>query len=174
MTAPSFVPSDPTHEPRDYESPVRRPDSWWADRPGELVGAPQPRGPLMGSPGPDIGYAVGLVKLFDDKLFLQPREHRRDADAGVVAVAMKRAAMYGRAPVVHDLTIGYTLFGFLDQSPAAELVAARRELFCEAGALHGYHQTRLVADAVPEATLRKSPAQIASEHRADWRSLLSL
>lgn len=128
----------------------------------------------MGNPGPDIGYAVGLVKLFDDKLFLQHREHRRDADAGVIAVAMKRGAMYGRAPVVHDLTIGYTVWGFLDQAPDAELVAARRELFTEAGALHGYHQVRLIADAVPEETLRKTPAQVASEYKANWRSLLSL
>ncbi|HEY7938639.1 MAG TPA: hypothetical protein VID05_02335, partial [Acidimicrobiales bacterium] len=68
MAAPSYVPVDPTEEPRDYESPPRRPDSWWATRPGEVIGAPQPRGTLLGNQGPDLGYALKLVHLFADKI----------------------------------------------------------------------------------------------------------
>jgi hypothetical protein len=91
MAAPSYVPTDPTDFPRDYESPVRRPESWWLDRPAELKD--QPSGSLFGNPGPDIGYAVGLVRLFEGKLHLTAGEHLSDVNAGVVAVAMKRAAL---------------------------------------------------------------------------------
>ena len=39
---------------------------------------------------------------------------------------------------------------------------------------HHYPELRAVADAVPEATLRLTPAEVASRHAADWRSLLAL
>ncbi len=175
MAAPSFVQldPDPSRAPRAYESPVRRPDSWRKDRPAEL-GSFQPRGPLMGSPGPDIGYAIKLLALFGDKVVLTDHEHAKDAAAGATAIAMKRAALFGRAPVVHDLTLAYTVFGFLDAQPDPELVAARKELFTEAGAHHGYPLQRRIADAVPDETLRKSHTTVADEHRANWRTLLSL
>ena len=174
MAAPSYVPVDPTEEPRDYESPPRRPDSWWATRPGEVVGAPQPRGTLLGNQGPDLGYALKLVHLFADKIRVTEGESVHDAEAGAVAVATKRSSLFGRAPTVHDLTIGFTVWGFLDESPAPELVAARKALFEGAGHLHGYAQERAIADAVPEATLRKSPEQVKAEHQSSWRSLLTL
>lgn len=172
MAAPSYVPTDPTEFPRDYESPVRRPESWWADRPAELKD--QPHGSLFGNPGPDIGYAVGLVKLFADKLHLTEHEHARDVNAGAVAVAMKRAALFGRAPVVHDLTLAYTVWGYLDPTPDPALVEIRKELFTEAGGLHGYPELRLIAAAVPDETLRKSHRKVTVDHQGNWRALLSL
>ena len=174
MAAPSYVPTDPTQAPRDYESPPRRPDSWWASRPGEVIGRPQPRGTLLGNQGPDMGYALKLVHRFAGKLHVSDGESVHDAEAGAVAVAMKRASLFGRAPMIHDLTIGFTVWGFLDEAPSADLVATRKALFEGAGYLHGYPQQRAIADAVPEATLRKTPAEVTSEHAAAWRSLLSL
>ena len=82
MAAPSYVPVDPTEDPRDYESPPRRPDSWWATRPGEVIGAPQPRGTLLGNQGPDQGYALKLVHLFADKIRVTEGESVHDAEAG--------------------------------------------------------------------------------------------
>ena len=84
----------------------------------------QPTGARLGTQGPDQGYAYKLVGSFDDRLVLGA-VHKADAVAVAVAVAMKRAATYGRAPVVHDLTAGFTVFGFLDADAPADLVEWR-------------------------------------------------
>lgn len=175
MAAPEYVPISPTARPRHYTSPPRRPDQWHADRPGEVVGGPQPRdGNRMGSQGPDQGYIWTLVHLVEDKIHLADGEDAHDALAGAVAVALKRASLFGRAPVVHDLTVALTVWGFLDAEPPADLVAARRRLFEGVGHLHHYPAQRAVADAVPDDVLADTPAQVTAAHAADWRSLLSL
>jgi hypothetical protein len=83
---------------------------------------------------------------------------------------MKRAAGYGRAPVIHDLTLAFTLWGFLVGAPA-DLVAAREPLFRSAS--HHYQVQRTIADCVPEATLRLTPVQVA-ERIDDWTQLIVL
>ena len=50
MAAPEYVPTEPQQTVRSYSSPPWRPESWYADRPGELDGR-QPSGDLLGSPG---------------------------------------------------------------------------------------------------------------------------
>ena len=50
-------------------------------------------------------------QLFEGKLVLTPGEHERDVLAGACAVALKRASLFGRAPVVHDLTVALTASG---------------------------------------------------------------
>lgn len=175
MSAPEYVPTKPAQVVRSYESPPRRPGPWLADRPGEVVGeGGQPRGDRLGNQGPDQGYVLTLVPLFDDKVHLAEGEDLDDVRAGAVAVALKRASLLGRAPVVHDLTVGFGLFGFLDPSPRADLVEARRAMFSGAANPHHYEAGRAIADAVPEETLRKSPAVVLAEHAKDWRSLLTL
>ena len=67
---------------------------------------------------------------------------------------MRRAARFGRAPVIHDLTLAFTLWGFLGGAPA-DLVAAREPLFRAAS--HHYQVQRTIADCVPESTLRLTP-----------------
>ena len=42
VAAPEYVPVDRNQPVRAYESPPRRPESWLADRPGELVEAASP------------------------------------------------------------------------------------------------------------------------------------
>jgi len=178
MAAPEFVPTKPTDRPRAYASPPRRDDEWVPARPGELVtqgGQPDPDAGRMGAPGPDQGYLLKLVPLLRDELVLADGEDRRDAEAGGVAIALKRASLFGRAPIVHDLRVAYTVWGLLSSDAPAELVAERRARF-EGVRLtaHHYPELRAVVDAVPEATLRLAPAEVASRHAADWRSLLSL
>ena len=55
---------------------------------------------------------------------MQPGESVDDAVSGCTAVALRRASLYGRAPVIHDLRIAFTIWGFLDAAPPAELVDA--------------------------------------------------
>lgn len=174
MAAPDHVPVKPTDDPRSYKSPPRRPEEWRAVRPAEVVGKGQPHGERLGNQGPDQGYVWKLVRRFDDKLVLSDGERHHDAVAGCVGVALKRASLFGRAPVIHDLTVAFTIWGFLDPSPPADLVELRRTMFAGIANTHHYPQQRAVVDAVPEATLRRAPGQIAVEHTSDWRSLLAI
>ncbi len=168
LAAPDHVPVTYSNQPRRSLSipPGRR---WKAERPGDLQGG-QPRGPAFGKPGPDLGYALSLAGRFEKQLRLAEGEQGEDAVAGSVAVAMRRASMLGRAPVVHDLEHAFGLFGFLDDAPA-DLVAWRGPKFRGAG--HHYWVQRAVADQVPEATLRLKPADVRSR-LGEWRRLLGV
>lgn len=173
MAAPTFVPADPADTVRWYRSAPRRPDPWVVSRPGELDG-PQPVGDGLGTPGPDAGYALTLAAAFRGTLTLRPGEHESDAIAGGAAVAMKRAGLLGRAPVAHDLRVGLGVWGFLDDSPAAELVELRRDRFDEVHLTHHYPRLRRIADAVPEEVLLMGHTEILELHGRDWRSCLDL
>lgn len=174
MSAPSYVPVDPADDPRRYTSEWRRPEPWEPDRPGEIVGIPQPTGGLFGNQGPDIGYAYRLFRLVVDRLHLAPGESLHDVEVGVVAVAMKRASMFGRAPILADLELACTVWGFFDEQPPGALAAKRRKMFEGAGHHGGYPLIREIAAIVPEETLRLTLAQVSSKHAGAWSSLLSL
>ena len=169
MTQPSFVPVvEADQVRRAYQLDV--PSIWTASRPSELRGTRAPAGAFLGTPGPDQGFALKLARRFEDRLVLAPGEHAEDAVAGCTAVAMRRAAAYGRAPVIHDLTLAFTLWGFLAGAPA-DLIEAREPLFRSAS--HHYQAQRTIADCVPEETLRLTPEQVAEQLGA-WRTLLEL
>lgn len=171
MAAPEFVPVDKSRPVRAYESPPRRPDPWLANRPGDLD-AGQPRGDRFGNQGPDQGYVLLLIRQFSGKLLLTSGEHERDALAGAAAVALKRSSLFGRAPIVHDLTVALTVWGFLDHA-SSELIELRKPLFEEVWHPHHYAEQRRVADLVPDHVLRMSPAQVRAAHQSDWRGLLA-
>ena len=173
MAAPEYVPNDARARLRAYRSNPRRPESWHADRPGDLPDG-QPRGERFGSPGPDLGYALKIARSFDDRLRLADGEHRDDAVAGCVALAMKRSSLFGRAPVIHDLTVAFTVWGFLDDDPADDLLALRRKAFEGVANPHHYVVLRDLVDAVPLSTLRLTPARATEAHRVGWRSLFDL
>ena len=101
-------------------------------------------------------------------------EHAADAIRGCLGVGLKRASLFSRAPVVHDFTIAFTIFGFLDASAPADLVALRKRLFAGVGHGHHYTEARAIVDMVPETTLRLTPAAAASAHAADWKAALGL
>lgn len=175
MGAPEHVPTEPAVKVRAYTSPPRRPDTWTVDRPADFAGSSrQPAGDQLGSQGPDQGYALKLAGILEPDLHLADGEHARDALAGIVAVGLKRASLLGRAPVIHDLRIGATLFGFLDPSADATLVERRRELFEEVGHFHHYAELRHIADLVSPDVLRQTPDQVTARYEADWRDQLSL
>ncbi len=146
------------------------PKVWTQSRPSELRGTSQPAGARLGSPGPDQGYALKLGRGFVDRLVLAAGESPDDAVVGSTAVAMRRAASFGRAPVVHDLTLAFTLWGFLGGAPG-DLVAARGPLFRSAA--HHYEAQRVIVDCVRLDTLRLTPEEVAAR-LADWRQLIQL
>lgn len=172
MAAPEFVPSAPTTA-KHYISPPQRAGAGSAPRPGETFGA-EPTGERLGSQGPDQGFALTLTSVFDRKIELTDGEHRSDVDAGCVAVATKRASMFHRAPVVHDLRIAYTVFGYLDENPDPELVAFRKAAFAEVHYSFHYFERRAIADLVRRDVLEQTPDQVASRYNANWRDQLGL
>jgi hypothetical protein len=146
------------------------PDRWEATRPGELVGLRPPEGRSFGSTGPDQGYALKLAKRFTDRLTLQEGEHASDAIAGCLGVALRRAARFGRAPVIYDLEFAFTLFGFLGDRVPAELVEFRSPYF--AAASHDYWDQRDIADLVVDDTYDLTPADVRERLSAGgWRAL---
>ena len=138
------------------------------DRPGDLQ-AGQPLGPRMGYPGPDQGFVLKLARLFEGKLALTAGEHEADAIFGCCGVALKRASLFGRAPVIHDLTVAFTIYGFLSDQLDAEQVKMRKPLFEEVANLHHYSELRKVVDLVPIAVLKLNPAQVKAQAAQDWR-----
>lgn len=167
MAAPDYVPPFTTRPARTYASPPRRPTQWTADRPADLDEG-QPAGPGLGWQGPDQGFVLRLVRLFDDSLVLTPGEDHDDVTAGCVSVALRRASMFGRAPVVHDLTVAFSAWGFLAPAPA-DLVALRRPLF--EGLSHPHHHAgrHRIGELVDGDVLRLGPDAVASAVAADWR-----
>jgi hypothetical protein len=123
----------------------------------------------MGYPGPDQGYILKLVRSFEGSLVLTEGEHEADAIAGCTAVGLKRASLFGRAPIIHDLRVAFTIWGFLTEAPP-ELVKLRKPLFEEVSALHSYSELRRIVDLVPVAVLRLTPAEVTQQAQADWRS----
>jgi hypothetical protein len=171
MAAPRFAPVPPTEPTRSYASPDHVPDQWLANRPGEIDGL-QPRGARLGAQGPDQGFALRIARQLTPRVRLQPGERLDDAIQGALGIALRRASMFGRAPVVHDLVIAFTIWGYFDEQPPAELVEHRRRLFeGVANVAHHYAEARAITDMVPEATLRSLPEHVAARYPAEWREL---
>ena len=171
MSQPQNVPTKPVAK-QHYVSPPRRDRVWNADRPGDVFTDGQPHGDLFGSQGPDQGFAIKLARSFEADLQLADNEHAADVMAGCVAVALKRASAFGRAPTVHDLRCAYSIFGYLG-SADPELVELRQQLFEGVAHPHHYAERRAIVDAVPTEFLRQPHSKIL-ESAADWRSILQL
>jgi hypothetical protein len=172
VAAPEYVPEPAVRRVRNYESNPWRLESWRPVRPGDEPWH-QPTGEGLGSPGPDQGYIYVLARWFEGQLQLAHDENEQDALVGCIGVALKRASLFGRAPVVHDLTAALTIWGFLGDAPP-DLIAYRQPLFAEVANPHHYSEQRRIVDLVSEDVLRLTPDEIAERHRADWRSLLAL
>ena len=153
MAQPPYVPHAPGKAAPHYTSPPQRQGGWRADRPGELADGPQPAGTGFGHQGPDQGYALRLARDFAPRLELQVGEKPGDVIAGCVMVALKRASLFGRAPVTADLQVAFDHWGYLDARAPIEVVASRRELFAGAGGHDGYPVRSRIADEVSPGAL---------------------
>jgi hypothetical protein len=154
-----------------YSSPDVVPGSWSPDRPGAVDGL-QPIGARLGSQGPDQGFALTIARRLAPELRLEAYEREDDAIRGCVAIALRRASLFSRAPVVHDVRLAFTIWGYFDAAPPTDLLRARSVLFEGVGNTnHHYTECRRIADLVPEATLRMTPQQAAASYPAEWRTL---
>jgi hypothetical protein len=158
MTQPRFAPitEDAEVRPAYHLAPPR---PWSLHRAAELRPGAAVGRPGTGVPGPDQGYALHLASRLAPRLVLAEGEHAEDVLAGAVAIALARAALFGRAPVTADLEVALGAFGYLGEAPET-LVEARRSAF--AGAAHDYLAQRRLARLLPERQLRWSPEQAAS------------
>jgi len=167
-----FVPPDPNARPRQQQNlppGVALPPAgaWSADRPGDL-GPSQPAGPLFGSPGPNVGFAYTLAERVKDRLRLAPSEHVHDALPVIAEIAGKRAASFGRAPVIGDIDVALAILGY-DGSASDDFARARAILVHDAG--ESYPRRRALVDRVPDALLREKLGD-AKPDVERWRSQL--
>jgi hypothetical protein len=169
VTQPDYVPAAVSDRVRPSDR-LSTPGAWHQDRPAELTDLVAPTGARFGRTGPDLGYGLKLARRFEHRLDLSPGESVDDAVAGCFACGSRRAAAFGRAPVIYDMQWAYTLWGYLGSAPA-DLIAARVPLF--RGASHHYWDQREIVDSVVDATLRLTPAQVF-DLLGSWRSLLDL
>jgi hypothetical protein len=144
------------------------PAAWHLDRPAELQELAPPVGRRFGATGPDLGYGLLLARRFEHRLELEPGGHREDVVLGCFACGSRRAASFGRAPVIYDMEWSYTLWGYLGGAPD-DLVAWRAGMF--RGAAEDYWVQRRLTDAVRPETLRLTPAQVR-ERLESWQELL--
>jgi hypothetical protein len=155
MTQPTFVPISEADQVRPARH-LHVPGAWTTSRPAELRTPTALRGPSVGTPGPDAGFALRLARRFEHDLRLTEGETEHDVLLGCALIAARRAALYGRAPSIYDVQVALALWGFLVDAPA-DLVATRRLAFSSVS--HDYVAQRALVDATPEASLRLSPAQ---------------
>jgi hypothetical protein len=155
MTQPTFVPISEADQVRPARH-LHVPGPWTTSRPAELGTPMALRGRSVGTPGPDAGFALRLVRRFAHGLKLTEGESEHDVLLGCALLAARRAALYGRAPSIYDVQLALALWGFLVDAPA-DLVALRRQVF--ASVSHDYVAQRALVDAVPEDSLRLTPAQ---------------
>ncbi len=170
MTQPSYVPIYGADQVR-ASFRLRQPPAWTARRPGELRYPVNMVGRARGAPGPDQGFALHLARQFESRLVLDPEEHAEDVIVGCAAQAMRRSALWGRAPMVADCEAAFTLWGCLGNAPSS-LVEHRKVIF--SGAAHDYEVQRRICDLAPEEVARMTASEIRERSKGPggWQALL--
>ncbi|MGQ0823652.1 MAG: hypothetical protein ACT4OX_01260 [Actinomycetota bacterium] len=171
MSTDPFVPSDPADTPRQQQNlppGTALPPAlhWHANRPGDLR-AKQPKGQLFGSPGPNVGYAYTLAEHAAKDLQRRDAESVHDVVPVLAEIAAKRAALFGRAPVIHDVAVAIKLLGY-DGDVDDDFGAIRELIVHDAG--HDYTRRRGIVDTVPEQLLRLKSEDL-DEMISEWRHL---
>jgi hypothetical protein len=172
VAAPKHTPTDPIDQPRAYTSPDFVPGAWTNTRKASLTGR-QPRAQRLGHPGPDQGYVLSLAERMRPRIHVTAGESVDDAIQGCIGIALRRASYFGRAPVIHDLDIALTIWGYFLVQPPADLVAVRARLFAGvANVVHHYVEAREIVDMVPQSTIIMTPEMIKKSMPNSWRALV--
>ncbi len=96
-----------------------------------------------GSPGPDQGYAMRLVRLYANRIVDDGGVARGDLLRICAATALKRASRFGRGPMMNDAAFAFHLWGFDDIPLSDEYRGARQALLTGVS-----HDERLLRDVV--------------------------
>ena len=110
---------DPADRPRPTPQPA--PARLGGDaRPG-VIRRPEemPSGPGFGTPGPDAGWGLRLIRQLDPGV--DP-----DLEAVLAALMTARAARFGRAPVAEDLEVARLLNGLDEGLPQSMIDRSKR------------------------------------------------
>ena len=153
MTQPDYVPVAAGSQLREVD-PLAIPEAWTPTRPSELaplkVSAVE-QGKLLGTPSPDSGFALKLARIRVHKLELAIGEHREDVERAVAAIAIKRAAFFSRAPVIHDVDFAIALLGYGEADIPVEVLEHRKAVV--SGVSHDYFKMRRMLEAIGPETL---------------------
>ena len=115
-------------------------------------------GTCSGARGRTSATRSSLAERARDRLALGANESADDALAVIGEVAMKRAALFGRAPVMTDIDIAASLLGYKGEVDPAFV---QWRTHAVQGAKHEYEKRRAIVDAVADAVLRMPP-QVAA------------
>lgn len=112
----------------------------------------------FGTIGPDSGYAKTLVNTRG--LELADGEREGNTKAALAAIASARAALFGRAPTVHDVDLAIVLLGLDPELPdavRADLSTKRGDWFAAAA----HHPAKLYdfVSALDTAVLQLTAAE---------------
>ena len=133
----------------------------------------QPRAARLGHQGPDQGYVLSLAERMRPRIKVSATESVDDAIQGCIGIALRRASHFGRAPVIHDLDIALTIWGYFLDQPSADLVATRAKLFAGvANVVHHYVEARQIVDMVPQSTIIMTPEMVRQSMPNSWRALV--
>lgn len=147
MSQPSYAPVKRLDKPVSYRQ-LRTPNLTGLERPAELRGPKAGKVPqLSGFPGPDQGYVLNFVKELISEVQLAEGENVNDVKWGLVLFALKRASLFGRAPVKKDLEAAANFFGFFSKEHDAEFLSKRKEIL--RGVSHSYERQREFAEQLP-------------------------
>ena len=111
MTQPPHVPLQDADRVRP-SSLLPPPRPWYQQRPGEWHGPWRPQGPASGLPDRTSATVSSWPTASRTGCGCAGR-HREDALYGGFVCGGRRAAEFGRAPVIHDMEWAYTLWGYL-------------------------------------------------------------
>jgi len=126
--------------PRATAKPAA-PGRWRPHRPGEITSPDaMPWGGLFGTPGPDTGYALRLLR---GRALPGGDEHRADVEAAILAIVSARGSALGRAPVPQDIDLVIDLLGLGDPDRLAALD----------GIAHDHARLRGLVEAAPREVL---------------------
>jgi hypothetical protein len=169
MTQPTFVPINEADQVRPARH-LHVPEAWTTSRLAELRTPTAPRGRSVGTPGTDAGFALRLARRFAHDLKLAEGETEHDVLLGCGLIAARRAAMFGRGPSIYDVQLALALWGFLVDDTPEDVLVTRRRAFSSVS--HDYVAQRALVDAIPDASLRLTPAD-AQARRAAGEDLVS-
>jgi hypothetical protein len=144
-------------EPADLPRPTPEPEAArrWTPRmrPGMITSPDQvPHGAGFGTPGPDTGYAIRLLRQLEGDL--DP-----NLEAVLVALMAARASRHGRAPIREDLEVAKLVAGLGEGLPPA--LAERRARWLAAVPHERSRGRAAVADVDP-GLLAKKPGDVRS------------